>query len=99
MIMNSVVRFATKLTRGVCSFLIQQVEDRSVSNLIFYQMIYEIDIGVDVSPKEARAANPSKSPVKHAPKRRSVVLWPVLTVRDVLNWAFHVNTLPAERRE
>ncbi|KAJ5200951.1 hypothetical protein N7449_005754 [Penicillium cf. viridicatum] len=48
-------------------------------------MIYEIDTGVDVLPKEARAANPSKSPVKHALKRRSVVLWPALTVRDVLN--------------
>ena len=57
----------------------------SVPNILSYQVIYEIDTGVDVPPKEARAANPSRSPVKHAHRRRPVVRCPVLVVLDVLN--------------
>jgi hypothetical protein len=84
--MDSVVRFATKLTRGVCSqkFLFNRRKG-SGSDILSYQVIYEIDTGVDVPPKEVRAANPSRSPVKHARKRRSAVHCPVLTVLDVLN--------------
>lgn len=86
MTMDSVVRFATKLTPGVCSqmFLLNRWTG-SGSNTQSYQVIYEIDTGVDVPPKEARAANPSRSPVEHARKRRSAVHYPVLTVLDVLN--------------
>lgn len=63
--------------------------------MLSYQMIYEIDTDVDVSPKETRAADPNRSPVKPALKRKSAVLCPALAVLGVLNWVSHVNTLPA----
>ena len=68
-----------------------------MSNMLVYQTIYEIDTGVDVLQKETGTASPSRSPVKHAFKRRSVVLCPVLPVLGALDWDWetHVNILPA----
>ncbi|KAJ5519468.1 hypothetical protein N7453_001890 [Penicillium expansum] len=62
-------------------------------------MIYEIDTDVDVSPKETRAADPNRSPVKPALKRRSAVLCPALAVLGVLNWASHAPTIQEQSQD